>query len=280
MNPSDAHHLGIDAATVAGNSGRGRVALLPGSVGRAGRIAERFTDHRVHTNDRRHDVHTGTLELDGVRIDAMTVPTGMGCPSVGIVVTELVALGVTRLLRVGTSGAMQPGSPAGGVAIATAAVRDESTSDVLAPRGVPAVAHPDWVAALTTASVALGLGDRTIRGVVHSKDSLYHRELPNGPLKAQNQAYMDALVALGVVATEMESSHLFTLAAALGAADLTPVGQRCRSAKVVKAGAVLALIGTATDGIGPADQAMAAEALSIDVGLRAAVELIRHEDGP
>ena len=87
---------------------------------------------------------------------------------------------------------------------------------------------------------------------------------------------MASLVGMGVLATEMESSHLFTLARALGAADLTPVARASSGADVVKAGAVLALIG-GEEGLVSEDAAETAERRAIDVGIRAAVELIRLE---
>ena len=45
---------------------------------------------------------TGTFE--GLPISVQS--TGMGCPSAGIVYEELVQLGATRLVRVGTCGAI------------------------------------------------------------------------------------------------------------------------------------------------------------------------------
>lgn len=278
MNPTQAHHLGIGPEQAAGNDGRGRIALLPGSVGRAARIADHFSDHQAFPNDRRLDVHLGTLRHGEQTVDVMSVPSGMGGPSLGIVVTELVALGVTRILRIGTAGTMQPESPLGGLCITTGAVRDEGASDAVAPIGFPSMAHPDWVTACTRAAVALGEGERTIRGIVHSKDSLYQREWPSGPLQAQNAAYMQALIDLVVVATEMEASHLFALCAALGRADLAPVARPNATGQTLKAGAVLALIGSAQDGIGTPELARDTEARAVALGVRAAMELLRLED--
>ncbi len=274
-----AHHLGIDADAVAGNGGRGRVFFVPGSVGRARAIAARFEDAARHDNPRGLTVWTGRLrvEVDGrpVVVDAGAVPTGMGSPSVGIVVTELINLGVRRLLRVGSAGSMQPEVAVGDVVIARAAVRDEGSSDAFAPRDVPAVAHPDWVRALERAAVALGL--RAFTGLVHTKDTLYGREFPAGPLAGANRDYMRVLAELGVLASEMESSHLFMLAMAHGA-DVHPVGRPNPGARAVKAGTVLAIIGDEDHGWAPDDLAAATEARAVEVAVRAAAELIAAED--
>ncbi len=275
MSAAAAHHLAIGPEVVAGNGDAGRIFLLPGSPARAERIAAHFDDHRVHRNARRHDVHTGRLTRGGLTIDVATVATGMGCPSLGIIVSELLALGARSMVRVGTSGSLQPDAiDVGDLVIATAAVRDESTSDVFCPRDVPAVAHPAWVSALSRAAVALGHGDRTFRGLVHAKDALYGREQPTGPLAEQSARYMQMLADTGVLATEMESSHLFVLAQAT-AADLRPINAGDGPhATVVQAGTVLAVIGVGERWAG-ADDAARAEARAIDVALQGAVELVR-----
>jgi len=104
-----AHHMNITAEDVAGNNGLGRYILLPGSDGRAADIASNFSDMGVKQHSRRHNFYYGTLEIDGMPVDVATVATGMGCPSVDIIVTELIRLGARRLLRVGTAGSLQPG---------------------------------------------------------------------------------------------------------------------------------------------------------------------------
>jgi len=271
-----AHHLQIGPEDVAGNGGRGRFFFLPGSAARARRIADRFSNLVVRENARRHDVYLGTLHDGDHQVDVGVVGTGMGCPSLGIVATELLRLGVRRLLRIGSAGSLQPDQVhLGDLVVATAAVRDEGTSDALAPRDVPAVAHPDWISALTTAARQGGEAARTYLGVVHTKDSMYGREFPDGPLAEHNACYMKMLRRLGVVATEMESSHLFILAAVHGA-NLSHLAACSASADAVKAGGVYAIVGT-EEGFAPQEVARSAEDRAILVGLQAALELARME---
>ncbi len=272
------HHLRVTPDDVAGNGGRGRVFLVPGSDARVRRIAERLEDVRVRRSPRLHDVHLGTWRDGGRSVEVGTVSTGMGCPSLGIVVSELILVGVRRFLRVGSAGSLQGDRvPAGSLVVATAAVRDEGTSDAYLPREVPAVAHPGWVEALLVAARARGLADRTYAGVVHTKDAFFARELGHGPLPEAHRRYVATLAAAGVLATEMESSHLFVLAACHGP-DLEPVAASSRGPEVIKAGALLAIIGG--EGVfAPEADAIRAEEDAIGVALEAALRLMDAEGG-
>lgn len=234
------HHVALTTDHLEGNRGRGRFVFLPGSEGRAARIAERFEAVEVVPSDRRHSAYLGSIPAPTGPVDVAAVATGMGCPSVDVIVTELIQLGARHLLRVGTAGSLQPDTVRrGALVIATAAVRDESTSDRYAPTEFPAVADPGMVAACCRAAEQLRLAERTFTGVVHTKDSLFAREFGFGPRTEENRAYMDQLRRLGVVASEMEAAHLFVLASV---AASTPAPVTAASA-AVRAGAVLAIIG-------------------------------------
>ena len=162
---------------------------------------------------RGHDVFVGTLEGVSGSVEVAAVHTGMGSPSVDIIVSELIFRGVRRFIRVGTAGTLQPTRvKLHDVVIATAAVRDEGTSRRYAPVEFPAVATPDLVRALSAAADRLALGRYVHCGIVHSKDSLFAREFESGPLTAENKAYMRLMRRLGVLASEMEAAHLFVLA--------------------------------------------------------------------
>ena len=81
--------------------------LCPGDPRRAQYIAETFFDQgfRCVNEERGMLGFTGTFE--GKPISVQT--TGMGCPSAGIVFEELIMLGATRLVRVGTCGGLGDG---------------------------------------------------------------------------------------------------------------------------------------------------------------------------
>jgi uridine phosphorylase len=277
MQSFEAHHLCIERSHLEGNDGRGRVVFVPGSSARAAQIAEHFEDRQVHTNPRGLDVYLGTLRRGDLSVDVATVPTGMGCPSLGIVVTELIELGARRFLRVGSAGSLQPQVAIGDLVVATAAVRDEGASDAYLPREVPAVAHRDWTAALTSAARALGELEHTFLGLVHTKDSLYGREFATGPLAEENRRYMELLQRVGVLASEMESSHLFLLGSSRGP-DISPLSEDRGDDSAIKASTILAVIGD-QDSWAPAEMARSTEARAIHVAVRAALNLIAGEDG-
>ena len=101
-----AYHLEIDDTHMAGNGGLGRYVFLPGSPKRAARLADLFEDRETVQTSRGLDSHYGRLVRGDVSVDVAVVPTGMGVPSVDIVVSELLDLGVRRLLRIGTTGTL------------------------------------------------------------------------------------------------------------------------------------------------------------------------------
>jgi uridine phosphorylase len=276
MIPASPLHLRLAPEDLVGNQGIGRVCLLPGSDARARRIGERLEEVESRPSPRQLNAWLGVYRHEGESVDVLTLPTGMGCPSVNIVVTELFGLGGRRFLRVGSAGSLQHGRVRlGDLVIANASVRDESTSDAFAPRDVPALAHPDWVDALRSAATELGVAERSWVGCVHSKDAFYGREFPGGPLAGQNVAYMEMLRAMGVMATEMESSHLFILASLLSK-EIGPVARPAATAEAAKAGTLLAIVGDDQLFASPEDFRRAEE-LSIDVALRAALHLVRME---
>ena len=129
MHHAAPHLLAIGPEHATGNGPLGRIFLLPGSDGRARRIGERFSDLVSVPSDRQHNAYLGLVEGPAGPVEVGTVATGMGCPSVDIIVTELISLGARLLLRVGTSGSLQPHAVrAGSLVVATAAVRDEGCS--------------------------------------------------------------------------------------------------------------------------------------------------------
>ena len=89
-------HMTASEEDFEGNNGIGRYVLLPGSDGRAEKIAQNFSDVTVTRHSRRHNVYKGTLEHLGKSIDVAAVSSGMGTPSLDIIVNELGQLGVKR----------------------------------------------------------------------------------------------------------------------------------------------------------------------------------------
>ncbi|PJB44931.1 MAG: hypothetical protein CO108_08050 [Deltaproteobacteria bacterium CG_4_9_14_3_um_filter_63_12] len=270
------HHLTIGPKALDGNGDVGRVVFLPGCDARARRIAGYFENVKEYLSPRQLNVFTGTL-LDGSRrVDVATVSTGMGSGSAEIVVSELIMLGAKRLIRVGTSGSLQPARiRVGDCVIASAAVRDEHATEAYGPREVPAISHPHWVEALSEAAHNLQIAKHCFVGSVHSKDSLYGRELGIGPRAKQHEDYMKTLEILGILATEMETSTLFMLAAA-HAPIIASLADSRKDLRGIKAGSVLAVVGDDTPFATP-EQVYAAEGRAIELAVEAAKLLMRFE---
>jgi purine-nucleoside phosphorylase len=128
--------------------------------------------------------------------------SGMGTPSLGIVVEELLRLGATKLIRVGTCGGIATGLKTGDLVIATAACPvDGTTSTYLHGEAYAPAADFGLTRALVDAADAAGIPART--GVVASVDVFYNTDADYA------QRWRDR----GVLAFEMEASALFYLAA-------------------------------------------------------------------
>ena len=189
----------------------GGYCILPGDPGRCEAIARHF-DSPVHVRTNREYVtYTGSLLGEKVSV----VSTGIGGPSASIAMEELANIGADTFVRVGTCGGIRLDVASGDIVIATGAVRMEGTSREYAPIEFPAVADYEVLAALVDAAKAQG--KRWHAGVVQCKDSFYGQHSPERmPVSYELCDKWEAWKRLGVLASEMESAALFTVAAARG----------------------------------------------------------------
>ncbi|HOV49732.1 MAG TPA: uridine phosphorylase [Candidatus Cryosericum sp.] len=188
----------------------GRYVLLPGDPGRCELIARAFDNPVKVAQNREYVTYSGTLLGERVSVTS----TGIGGPSTAIAVEELSMVGADTFIRVGTSGAMQPGMSVGDLAIVTAAIRDEGTSRQYLPVEFPAVADMGVTLALKTAAASLGYPLHL--GITQSKDSFYGEISPDRqPVGEELKARRRAWIAGGAICSEMESSTLFVIASIL-----------------------------------------------------------------
>jgi uridine phosphorylase len=171
----------------------GERVLLPGDPGRALALAQLLlVEPRMFNHHRGLWGYTGEAS-DG---ELLTIQaTGMGGPSAAIVLSELIALGATRAIRVGTCGALADDLVLGEIVIARDSISADGTSRAIGG-GERASADP----ALTDALSRRLPTART--GTVVSVDLFYEAGAPG--------AGHDAL------AVEMEAATLFALGAAAG----------------------------------------------------------------
>lgn len=190
----------------------GNYCILTGDPGRCASIASYFDD-AVHVGqNREYNIYTGSLLGEAVSVAS----TGIGGPSSAIAMEELFALGTHSFLRIGSCGGIRLDVQSGDVVIATGAVRQEGTSREYAPLEFPAVPHHDLLCALVDTAKDLKLSWHA--GVVQCKDSFYGQHEPHRmPVAAELEQKWEAWKRLGVLASEMESAALFTVASALGA---------------------------------------------------------------
>jgi uridine phosphorylase len=207
--PFQPFHLNATAEDFAGNNGIGRYVILPGCDGRAKEVADHFKNVKSKEHPRGHHLYTGTLTVDRKKIDVATLATGMGCPSVEIILHELFHLGAKRFLRVGTAGSLQPWVHVGDLINAQASVRDEDTTSHYAPIEIPAIASLELTSSILLTAEKIGLSEHLHTGIVHCKSSLYAREFGEGPRAIENKAYLEILKQNGVLASEMETAALF-----------------------------------------------------------------------
>ncbi len=186
----------------------GGYCLLPGDPGRCEKIAKYFDDPAFVMSNREFTTWTGTLLGEKVSV----VSTGVGGPSASIAMEELANLGVHTFIRVGTCGGIELDVKSGDVVIATGAIRMEGTSREYAPIEFPAVADLTVTNALVEAAKRQGRCWHA--GVVQCKDSFYGQHMPaKMPVSYELQNKWEAWKRLGVLASEMESAALFTVAA-------------------------------------------------------------------
>jgi purine-nucleoside phosphorylase len=173
--------------------------LLPGDPLRAKYVAENFLDSPEQRNWERGMLgYTGTFNGKPVSVQA----TGMGCPSAAIVIEELAQLGVTRMLRIGTCGGLQPDMELGDLIVALSAVPADSTATHYIG-GEPHAPTADWELVHAAVHAAKELGKPVRVGPIVSSDIFYN------PDDRQYQRWSDR----GILAVEMEAAVLFTLGA-------------------------------------------------------------------
>ena len=246
------YHIALEAGELA------EYVLLVGDPGRVGKVAARWDSVELQRSNREITTATGTF--GGMRVSCLS--TGMGTDNVEIVLAEIMEItDAPTLIRVGSSGALQPEIALGDLVISTGAVRLENTTDFYVHPGFPAIAHRDVVWALETACRDGGYPHHV--GLTATASGFY---APQGramrTLPVRYPALAEELRSQRVANLEMESSALFVLAHLAG----------------LRSGTICAAYAQRTDGTfleGAAKEA--AEARCIDAGL-AGIHLLWQVD--
>ena len=204
QNHKAQYHINITPDVGAG------YAILPGDPGRCEKIAAFLDDATQISQNREYNIWKGYLNNTPV----LVCSTGIGGPSTAIAVEELAACGVHTMIRIGTCGGISMDVCAGDIVIASGAVRQDGTSREYAPIEFPAVPSTSVLFALVEAARNQNRPMHT--GVVQSKDSFYGQHSPQRmPTSSELNEKWQAWKRLGVLASEMEASTLFTVGATL-----------------------------------------------------------------
>ena len=194
--------------------GDAELAVVPGDPARVERIAAAMDGSRFLAANREFTSWLGHVG----DVPVVVCSTGIGGPSVSIAVEELAQLGVRTFIRLGTTGAIQPGLRPGDVIVTTGAVRLDGASSHFAPLEFPAVADFAVTTALVEAARAVGVGPHV--GVTASSDTFYpgqeRYDTYSGRVTRRFRGSLDDWQALGVLNYEMEAATLFTMCSALG----------------------------------------------------------------
>jgi 5'-methylthioadenosine phosphorylase/purine-nucleoside phosphorylase len=141
---------------------------------------------------------TGTFRGRPISVQS----TGMGCPSAGIVFEELIQLGATRLIRVGTSGGLQPGMRMGDTVVGMSATADDQNP--LRYAGMVGFAPTATWTLVESAARLSRENDATVHVGPIVTSGLFYDPDPETFKRWKH---------LGHLAVEMEAAMLYTIAA-------------------------------------------------------------------
>lgn len=195
-------HIGANVGEIAES------ILLPGDPLRAKYIAENFLEDIVCYNEVRGMLgFTGTYKGKRVSVQG----TGMGVPSISIYVNELIReYGVKNLIRVGSCGAIQKDIKVRDVILAMTSCTDSNINRLTFPGfDYAPCANFELLQKAYQAGVAKGLQVKV--GNVLSADVFYRDSMD----------MVKKLGEYGVLAVEMETTALYTLAAKYGVQALS-----------------------------------------------------------
>ncbi|MEV0899767.1 purine-nucleoside phosphorylase [Actinoplanes sp. NPDC049802] len=183
--------------------------LLPGDPMRAKWIAETFLEDPVcYTQVRGMLGFTGTWQ--GVRVSVQG--SGMGMPSASIYTHELInEYGVKSVIRIGSCGALAMDLNLGDVIAAIGSATDSNMNRARFDGLIDYAPVADFGLLRTAVDVAEAQGVPMRVGPILAADAFY----------TDRPDLYDALADYGVLAVEMESAAIYTIAARYGAKALT-----------------------------------------------------------
>ena len=190
-------HIGAKAGEIA------PIVFMPGDPLRARFVAETYLSDATQYNEVRGMLgFTGTW--NGVRVSVQG--SGMGMPSFAIYANELISsYGAKRLIRIGSCGSMQEHVKLRDLVVAMSASTDSGMNKVRF-RGMDYAPAASWPLLRAVMQRADGLERPVHAGNILASDTFYDDDPELWKLWAT----------FGVLAVEMETNQLYTLAAKFG----------------------------------------------------------------
>jgi uridine phosphorylase len=183
--------------------------LVPGDPDRVPRIARFWDTAKEVSSNREFRSYTGKYK--GAVVSALSSGIGPACMS--IAVNEASNIGVHTFIRVGSTGAIQPGIECGDVIISSAAVRLDYTSNCYIIPEYPAAANYEVLLALIEAAETLDISNYHVGVTATTADFYAGQNRPNRRGGVPEMANMLSILQKArVLNLEMETATLFTLA--------------------------------------------------------------------
>lgn len=167
-------------------------AIIMGDPARIDAIAKLMEDVQTVAFNREYRSILGTYQEKKI----LAMSTGIGAPSAGIGIEELYHVGIKKIIRVGSAGAMQSNISLGELLIAEGAVRDDGLSKMYVPSAYPAVPSYRLLA------LAHRYAPHAQYGIIRSHDGFYMDD------NSETEAFWSGK---GVLGADMESGILMVI---------------------------------------------------------------------
>ena len=209
------YHIGFSQQELGTNPPE--IALLSGEPERSRHIAYTYLQNvKLLSEYRGLHSYLGYLP-NGKTI--LTATSGMGAPSLSIVVNELIQVGIKKIIRIGTSGSIQPDVVSGSVVVSQGALCRQGAANDIAPVEYPAVADPFLTVALVNTAQKLHIPYHL--GITASVDTFYEgQERITASANPNLQSWLVNITEqyrnLKIINYEMEAGTLFKMGGVYG----------------------------------------------------------------
>ncbi|HEY9769168.1 MAG TPA: nucleoside phosphorylase [Coleofasciculaceae cyanobacterium] len=209
------HHIGFSQSDIGLDAPQ--TVILSGEPERSQFIAQAYLQN-VKLLSQYRGLHSYLGNLPNGK-PILVATSGMGAPSLSIVVNELVQVGIKRFLRVGTCGSIQPYIPVGDLVISQGCLCRQGAALDIAPVEYPAIADPFLTVALVETARKLNIPCHL--GITASVDTFYEgQERSESSANLHLQSWLTGITStyrqLNILNYEMEAGTLLKMAGVYG----------------------------------------------------------------